>query len=118
MWLLLLGCLTSPSPEDSVRGLACDSRSCGAGNVCLVESYEPACTNLADTGETCPDGTTRSMCGGAGIPCCCGATPDETFSCATCDGEPSCDCVTCPGDKACEATTEAGVFRCAELPKP
>jgi hypothetical protein len=28
------------------------------------------------------------MCGGAGIPCG-GATPDETYSCATCDGEPS-----------------------------
>lgn len=117
--LLLLACVLTPDSKDSTgTPLACDTLTCGGDEVCVVEQYEPVCQNLDDTAGACPDGTTRSMCGGAGIPCCCEPTPAPTYSCAECSGEPSCDCVTCPADKACEATGTAGTFQCAELPKP
>jgi hypothetical protein len=119
--LLLVACPLGKEPSDSepVGDLACGALTCGGEEVC-VETFLPAsCQNLTDTGDACPEGTTRTLCGGAGFPCCCEPAPDPTWACQTCAGTPSCDCVTCEGSQACTASG-AGErqFNCENLPKP
>jgi hypothetical protein len=124
---LLAACLGTPpdsSGETAGAPLACGAAlSCEADDVCVAERYEPACDARADTGAACPDGTTATLCGGDGHPCCCAPAPEETYTCqgaAACGDTPSCACVTCPGDKACtERASETGrEFVCEELAKP
>ena len=84
-----------------------DALTCDAGDVCIVEPNEPECTNLGK-GETCPEGTTEQICGGAGFPCCCGPTPPPDYRCvsgAPCGGElPTCECLDpCTGGDECIA---------------
>ncbi len=118
--LLLLACTASKPTDDSV-GQSCGLLNCNAAESCLQESYEPTCENRTDTGAPCPEGTTASMCGGAGIACCCEPPPEMTYQCvdATACGN-TCDCISCPGDKACISvgSESSGVFLCEELPKP
>lgn len=117
--LFFLACVLTPDSKDTAESpVACDTLTCSGTDVCVMEEHEHVCQTLEDTAAGCPDGTTATMCGGAGIPCCCEPTPAPTWSCAACGEVASCDCVTCPGDKVCEATGTEGTFRCAELPKP
>ncbi len=118
--LLLLGCPTNGS-DDSPASLACGtSLTCTGQQVCVREDYVPECGTRADTGVDCPEGTTPSQCGGAGVPCCCGPLPDPTYQCyepTGCDEAPTCDCVAdaCPADKMCSAVLDTTrQFACAE----
>ncbi|MDP2316381.1 MAG: hypothetical protein Q8P41_26015 [Pseudomonadota bacterium] len=120
--LLLAGCPPTDTPEDTAT-LACGTLTCTGAEVCIQESYEPECENRTDTGAACPEGTTASMCGGAGIPCCCGAAPEQTYSChdaGTCGDTPACDCLgdVCPEGKECMGSGSESVFTCSEPPKP
>lgn len=120
--LLLAGC-PNPEPTDS-SSIACGTAlTCTGSDVC-VEQIDPAvCENREDTGVACPDGTTASQCGGAGLACCCGPTPDPTWQCwdaAACGDAPTCDCVVdaCPSGMGCAEVEASGVFQCEELAKP
>jgi len=119
--LLLLACVGSV-PDDShvTPSLDCgEELTCAEDQLCVQVAYEPECTNLDDTGSSCPDGTTESHCGGDGHLCCCGETPPMTYSCepaAACGATLSCDCVTCPDEKACSPTGADGTFTCESLP--
>lgn len=120
-FLLLLLCCTVAETKDDSSGKSCGSLSCKPGESCLQESYPPACENRADTGTPCPEGTTATLCGGAGIACCCEPPPEMTYQCidATACGN-SCDCISCPEGKACTTvgSQTSGVFLCEELPMP
>jgi hypothetical protein len=131
--LVLVGC-PDPKPVDTdtsveagvEAGVACGTElTCEAAEVCVQEAFEPACTPLTDSGATCPEGTTETMCGGAGQPCCCEPAPEMTYRCyapSGCGDAPTCDCVSaaCPSDKACMSvgSETSGVFQCEALPKP
>lgn len=122
--LLLLFACTSGSPKDS-GAISCGELSCEGETVCLRETYSPECVNRVDTAEPCPEGTTPSMCGGAGIPCCCEPAPAATYQCVSasaCSAEPACDCLgeVCPEDKECTSVSSptSGLFSCDELAKP
>jgi hypothetical protein len=108
MLLLLLACRMSADPVVS-SSRPCGDISCADGAVCVEERYEPPCSDLTDTGAACPDGTSRTFCGGAGMPCCCGEAPAPTYACAPCDGASGCDCVTCADGKWCSASAVSGV---------
>jgi hypothetical protein len=117
--LLLGGC--PPTTTDAT----CGELTCTGGEVCLQESYEPECTNREDTGAACPDGTTATMCGGAGMPCCCGPDPARTSACidpGACGATPTCDCLgdICPEGKMCvEQAADGGTeLLCEPMPKP
>lgn len=117
--LILAGC--PPTKRDT--GAPCGEEACGLTQVCLQESFPPECQNRDDTGAACPDGTTATRCGGAGIPCCCGPAPALAEACLdapACGATPTCDCLgdVCPDGKECHTTGDARVFLCEELPKP
>lgn len=118
-WLLplLLACGRDTStPEDA---FACGGASCPQDTLCVETTYDPSCVDLTDTGSACPDGTTRTLCGGAGLPCCCGEAPAPTYTCQACYGTPSCDCVTCDDGKMCGGTgQDARLFVCASPDVP
>jgi hypothetical protein len=129
MTLLLLffaGCPPAKTPPDTAGGVACGSAlTCGADEVCVQENYPADCENRTDTGAACPEGTTATRCGGAGMPCCCGPTPDPSYQCyapSGCGDVATCDCVSaaCPSGKACTAvgSETSGLFLCEELPVP
>lgn len=108
--LLLLAC---GAPD-----VACDTLTCTGGAVCVATRAPPVCEDLVGEG-TCPEGTTETMCGGDGHPCCCGPTPAPVFACLDgCGATPSCDCVTCDEGLECQAQGTEGVFACEELPVP
>lgn len=123
LYLLLLACTGTPDSTTPIKTetMACGTLACKATEVCLEESYPPECENRTDTGVDCPEGTTASMCGGAGFPCCCGPAPEMTYACvdASACGN-TCDCIECPTGKACipVGSESSGVFLCEELPMP
>ncbi|MBK9001117.1 MAG: hypothetical protein IPM35_35800 [Myxococcales bacterium] len=93
---------------------------CVAGTACVEEVFEPTCENLTDPNADCPAGKTKSMCGGAGFPCCCDPPPESQYACqptTACKGSVDCSCITCPSNKMCTPTA-AGPFRCEDPPKP
>lgn len=100
-----------------------DALTCEAGDVCIVEPNEPDCTNLGK-GESCPEGTTETSCGGAGIPCCCGPTPPPDHRCtsgAACDGElPTCECLEpcTDGDQCVGLGISEYAFQCEPSAMP
>ncbi|MES2638391.1 MAG: hypothetical protein V4850_02885 [Myxococcota bacterium] len=126
-FLLLVGCPTADKPDSSdTDPLACgEALTCDATAVCVRDSHEPDCEDRADTGAPCPEGTTASMCGGAGMPCCCGATPEPTYRCyeaGTCGESPTCDCLgaVCGESEGCSSvgSETSRLYACDELPKP
>jgi hypothetical protein len=94
--------------------------TCGPTEVCVEETNEPDCTNLDNEADPCPDGTTKTNCGGAGIPCCCGPTPPSDYRCASstlCAGAIDCECVApCTGEDFCDQLAD-GTFRCEPPPE-
>ncbi len=100
----------------------CGEAICSGGDYCLVIPIAPACTPL-DEGNMCPEGTTETQCGGAGLPCCCGETPPPETSCVApegCEGEvPSCACLVepCEVGRDCVDTATPGEILCEELPE-
>ena len=120
---LLLAC--PPSKQDdtgatTTEPLVCDTLSCSGTDLCVQTLLPAECTNREDTGVACPEGTTPSMCGGAGIACCCEPAPDPTWECQACGATPSCDCVTCTAGTECmeRASASGREFVCEELPMP
>lgn len=78
MLLLLLACPPTKTDDTSTTDttpFACDALSCAETDLCVRQDYPAECTNREDTGAACPEGTTATMCGGAGIPCCCEPAP-------------------------------------------
>jgi hypothetical protein len=100
----------------------CGAGVCTGGDVCRVLPIAPECSNLPD-GESCPEGTTETLCGGAGTPCCCGETPPPVEECMAplgCEGAPpSCTCLEpsfCPEGRWCLDTATPGRVLCEEPP--
>lgn len=129
--LLLAGCPTAKAPGDSAdpadtARFACgDTLTCAATEVCVADQYPATCTDRTDTGAPCPDGTTATQCGGAGLPCCCEPTPAPVYRChdaSACGDPPTCDCLVdvCPASLACTSrASETGrAFLCEEPSKP
>jgi len=103
--------------------IACgDDLVCEGETVCIVEPNEPACENLVNEADPCPAGTTKTNCGGAGIPCCCEPTPPPDHRCApsTSCGEaaPTCECLDpCDAGEECTAVGgEDATFQCEPPP--
>jgi hypothetical protein len=119
--LLLVAC----DGGDPAGGIACgDALTCTGREVCVRESAPADCQALdGDSDASCPEGTTETMCGGAGYPCCCGPTPEPTWTCVVpdgCGGEPTCECVPCEDGKQCTSvgSETSGVFSCDDPPAP
>jgi hypothetical protein len=123
MLLLLLACPPTKTDDTSTTDttpFSCDTLSCAETDLCVRQDYPAECTNREDTGAACPEGTTATMCGGAGIPCCCEPAPVSTFTCQACGDTPSCECVTCESGTDCmeQASTSGREFVCEELAMP
>lgn len=109
--------------DSTAEPVACGpTLSCERGAVCVQENFEPVCIDRPDTAG-CPDGTSESMCGGDGHPCCCEPEADPRFRCVAsrgCDAEPACDCLgdVCPANKECMASADPGLFICEALAVP
>lgn len=125
--LVLVACAGPATTDDTGTGpIACGAAlTCGGGAVCVQEAFAPSCQTRLDTAVACPEGTTESMCGGAGMPCCCAPAPPMTYRCyepAGCGTVPACDCVqaACSPDKQCMGVTSetSGIFRCEEPAAP
>ena len=112
--------------DTGVVMIACgDDLVCTGDEVCIHELFEPECTNYDPKTEMCPVDQQPSSCGGAGIPCCCGATPPPVHSCfvaSECPGTPDCECLgdVCTGGKECQGVISktSGEFNCALPPPP
>lgn len=123
--LILTGC-PAPPPTDTTAGIPCGTTlTCTGDDVCVEQLDPPDCADREDTGVACPEGTTPSQCGGAGLPCCCGPTPEPTWQCwdaTACGDAPTCDCVAdaCPSNMTCTASGSetSGVFQCEEPAMP
>ena len=86
--------------------------------VCVVTLAPPTCQDLPAEGA-CPEGTTETMCGGAGQPCCCAPAPAPAYECvAGCGDTPSCDCVTCADSLECQPWSVPYTFSCEALAVP
>lgn len=98
-----------------------DELTCDGGTVCIIEPNEPDCQNLKNPDDPCPKGTTMTNCGGAGIPCCCGPTPDPDYRCASseaCDGELTCECVApCTDGDWCSELASPRTLQCEPPPE-
>jgi hypothetical protein len=99
------------------EGLVCES-----GEVCVVVPLAPSCTVKEAETDLCPMGTTDSLCGGAGLPCCCEPAPPPTRSCVEAPGcvdAPACGCLpdVCPPASDCTDTAQ-GEVTCTMLPPP
>lgn len=123
--LLLIGCplgkeTGDSTPDSPAPSFECGETTCAGTDVCVEERLPAACENLYDSGAECPEGTTRTKCGGAGIPCCCEPAPDPTYTCQACGETPSCDCVTCATDLWCvQLSSETSRnFACERPDKP
>lgn len=99
-----------------------DTLTCTGTQACVVTVLQPACTNKANPADPCPPGTMDSMCGGAGLPCCCEPTPLPEHACvdaAACGGTVSCACLPQACDLGAECMdSAAGEVTCAPLPAP
>jgi len=115
---LLLACPPVKTDDTAVTPISCGTALCAATEVCVAESYSPTCESRSDTGASCPEGTTPTLCGGDGHPCCCGPTPAATYACQACGEAPSCECVVCPAEKACSASASVREYICEELAVP
>ncbi len=110
--------------SDSGGGIACGEMSCGFAEVCVHDFTDPTCTNVEDPSAPCPEGQQMSMCGGAGIPCCCEPPPPVQYRCvsaSTCPAMPACDCLgpICDGGRECIALGESPLdFGCQTPPAP
>ena len=97
-----------------------DALTCAPGEVCVQEPLERPC-EIVEEGEPCPPDQMPSMCGGAGVPCCCGEPPPPDYSCVVpegCDGVPTCACIECAPDRSCAEPMGDGPFVCELLPQP
>lgn len=109
----------------NTANIPCGDTECSVGQLCERESFAPSCTNLDNPDDDCPAGETKTQCGGAGIPCCCGPTPPATFTCIPTKNScathpPTCDCIECdPGeDCATIGSVDSGVLECSAPPAP
>lgn len=123
--LLAVACSTTPSTDGADPIVCGPELTCTGDRICLQERFPPTCTDRQDTDVACPEGTTESMCGGDGHPCCCGPTPANTYQCldaSTCGAVPTCDCVgeACPSEKQCSSLVSetSGMFTCEDWPVP
>lgn len=100
--------------------IPCGELECVGGEVCLVFPQEPSCTNLEE-GESCPEGTQETQCGGAGLPCCCEPPPPTLRECVlpeSCGDTVDCACLAELCVPECSMTGTPGVFICEESPAP
>ena len=109
---------TSTTPDG---GPECGEMQCFVGEVCLTFPQAPTCSPKAED-QPCPEGTTESQCGGAGLPCCCEPPPPTIYECreppSSC-GEPAdCACLAEVCVPACEMSAQPNVFICEEPPAP
>ena len=116
---LLFGC---PGEKDTGGAIACGaSLTCTSPAVCVRQDIEAVCENREDTATPCPDGTTESMCRGAGIACCCEPTPASTYSCfetSSCSDPIGCDCVEAACSESTDCEAGDGFYVCHALPMP
>jgi hypothetical protein len=95
-----------------------ESLTCEASEACIEDLNEPDCTDLANEADPCPDGTTKTNCGGIGTPCCCAPAPPPDYRCVSssgCADVIDCACLApCSGGDECSSLAD-GTFRC-ELP--
>ena len=110
---------TGTETDTSGQGFACGELECAVGEACLTFPQSPNCSDKPDN-QPCPDGTTETQCGGAGLPCCCEPPPPSLFQCAdtsACGDVVECGCLPeCV--PACSATGDPQVFICEEPPAP
>ncbi len=129
--LILAACTGHPATDGTTRDTDVPAIACGAaltctgGKVCVEESEPPVCEARQDTDAPCPEGTTESLCGGAGYACCCGPTPPMTYQCYAptgCGDTVRCDCVAaaCSEGKWCTGVSSetSGIFLCEDPPVP
>jgi hypothetical protein len=114
------GADTTSSTETGGESFACGDIDCAADQACLTFGQQPMCENKQDD-QPCPEGTTETLCGGAGIPCCCGPTPASIYQCTAtteCGEIVDCGCLAEVCTPQCWATADAKVFICEEGPAP
>ncbi len=98
--------------------IPCGDDICVGGDICVLTQLDPDCTGL-EKGDTCPEGTEETQCGGAGFACCCPPPPDPTYACAAplgCEDEAvSCQCLESPCDEGLECVNIAteGTVKCS-----
>jgi hypothetical protein len=134
-WALLTACETDSGSTSASgtggsvgsggSGLAVpcgDALECQSGEACVATEVPAACTDKVNADAPCPGGTSDTLCGGAGFPCCCEPAPPPTRECVVatdCNGEPSCACLPDACDVGYQCFDQAdGELYCAELPKP
>lgn len=108
------------SETGSAQLVVCGDSECAGGEICMSFVQEPACENKLE-GQPCPEGTDETLCGGAGIACCCGPVPAPVNECAApagCDDVVDCACLGDICFEECSATATEGVFMCTPLPVP
>lgn len=111
---------TETSGDTDGTPLACGDVTCGPDMACLTFPQAPNCTELQQ-GEMCPEGTTESACGGAGIPCCCEPPPPTIYTCTptdACGDTVDCSCLVDVCLPSCIGTAQELVFICEEPPAP
>lgn len=97
---------------------------CGPHQVCIVDEMDTPCSPAPEDGGACAPGTTMSLCGGIGYPCCCGQAPPSDFRCEPlpdCDGGPSCECAgdVCGKSKMCQMIGgKPSELHCVSPPQP
>lgn len=114
------GVEVSNRPESVV----CGTETCTGGDVCITRPLAPECEIKADSADPCPqDKPNVTMCGGAGVPCCCEDTPDPLTECSPasgCGDFVDCTCLgsECPSPMICSPTGTEGAFLCEDPPVP
>lgn len=111
---------TDTESETTGTPLACGEIECGPDEACLTFPQQPNCQDLME-GEMCPEGTTETQCGGAGLPCCCEPTPPPIYMCTptdACGDSIDCTCLADVCTPMCTATADALVFVCDAPPPP
>jgi len=109
--------------ENRPTEVDCGSETCTGGDVCIVRPQAATCEPKTDAAVPCPaDLPNETLCGGAGVPCCCGETPPAITACdpaGQCGSSVGCDCLgdVCEAPNLCYAL-EAGSFSCEPPPEP
>lgn len=95
------------SKQDS-GPVACDGKTCGAGEACVVLTSSGGACELPDDAGVCPDGThTTSCCDNTTVGYTCAKIPDGCNGALGCPcAESLCQCGGC-------AVADAGVLACA-----